>query len=475
MSEKKEYCGLFGIYGSPQAVDLTYRGIYALQHRGQESAGICTVQGRRLVGHKGMGLVVDVFGREDLDRIKSHAAIGHVRYSTTGASTIVNAQPIWADYSEGMLAVAHNGNLVNSKELREEYESQGSIFQTTMDTEVILHILARPEIASRPDAMPFALSQLLGSYCFLFLTPTQLIAARDPNGFRPLCLGKLDGGWAFASETNAFDLTGVEYVRDVEPGEVVTIDKRGVRSEWIAPRGSVKPSYCVFEHVYFARPDSRIYGETVHLVREKLGEAMWREHPVEADIVVPIPDSGNSAAHGFARASKIALERGFIRNHYVGRTFIQPTQGQRVSGVEIKLNVVKEVVRGKRVVVVDDSIIRGNTSRMRVRQLRAAGASEVHMRVSCPPTRWPCYYGIDFPTRDELIAANKTVEEIRKFLELDSLGYLSEEGLLSAVTNPKDHYCTACFTGKYRAAVPGKGDKHVFERKHEEKPVEAKS
>lgn len=448
----KEACGLFGIHGDAEAVHHTYYGLYAQQHRGQESAGIASADGKSIKHHRGMGLVADVFSEETLVSLRNPMAIGHVRYSTTGASTIENAQPLLVRYSRGSIAVAHNGNLVNTLALRTAAEAKGSIFQTTCDSEVILHLLAQPEIASRPDALAEAMRRIQGAFSLLFLTPDELIAVRDPQGFRPLCLGKAGAAWVIASETCAFSLIGAKYVRDVEPGEIVRINAQGLRSERFVTREQAQPAHCVFEHVYFARPDSQVYGDTVQVVRTRLGEALAKEHPAEADAVVPIPDSGNDAALGFSRVSGIPLEHGFIRNHYVGRTFIQPSQATRDTSVSIKLNIVPEVVRGKRIVLIDDSIIRGTTAKSRIRTLREAGAKEVHMRVSCPPTRHPCYYGIDFPSSKELIAARMTVEGIRDYLQLDSLGYLSLDGLLSAVTKPKNHYCTACYSGQY--AVP---------------------
>jgi amidophosphoribosyltransferase len=449
----KEFCGLFGIYGSPEAAHLTYLGLYALQHRGEESAGIVVTDGQRLTHQKGMGLVSDVFDEDKLARLSGSAAIGHVRYSTTGSSNLNNTQPLVVTYAGGPLAVAHNGNLVNSQVLRESYEARGSIFQTTTDSEVIVHLMADPANLNRDDAIARALREIKGAYSLLFLTPSAMIAARDPHGWRPLVLGRLDDAWVVASETSAFDLVGVEFIREVEPGEIVIIDDDGIRSEWITPKGSVTPAHCIFEQVYFARPDSFMFGDNVHAVRKRFGAQLAREHAVDADIVVSVPDSGNSAAMGYAEESGIPLERGFIRNHYVGRTFIKPGADSRAAGVQIKLNIVKDVVKDKRVVVIDDSIIRGNTSRARIKQLRDAGAKEVHFRISCPPTLSPCFYGIDFPTTTELIAANKTLDEIRDHLELDSIGYLSLEGMLSCVSQPETHYCTACWTGNYRVSI----------------------
>ncbi len=445
----KEACGLFGIFGDPEAALKTYYGLYALQHRGQESAGIASTDGRRIKLHRGMGLVADVFTETRLAELANPIAIGHVRYSTTGASTITNAQPLLVSYARGPLAVAHNGNLVNGAELRREAEERGSIFQTTCDSEVILHLLAQPEIAGRPDALHEALRRLRGAFSLLFLIRDELIAARDPQGFRPLCLGQVGAAWVVASETSAFSLLGARYVRDIEPGEVLRISTRGLRSELFVPREEVRPAHCIFEHVYFARPDSMVFGDTVHLVRVRLGERLAQEHPVPADIVVPIPDSGSAAALGFSRVSGIPMDHGFIRNHYVGRTFIQPSQASRDTSVSIKLTLVPEVVRGRRIVLIDDSIVRGTTARSRVHNLRDAGAKEVHMRVSCPPIRHPCYYGIDFPDAKELIAAHHSVAEIRRYLELDSLEYLSLEGLLASVSQPAGNYCTACYSGVY--------------------------
>ncbi len=450
MSEIKHECGLFGVYGSPDAVEQVYYGLYSLQHRGEESAGIASTDGSVIAWHKGMGLVSSVFSPQILKRIRNPSAIGHVRYSTIGKSEWQNAQPLVAQYSRGQVAVAHNGQLVNTKQLRDSLERSGAIFQTqasstvqcTSDSEVILHLMARPEYR---DNLSGLLRDLKGAFSLLILTPDELIAARDPNGFRPLCIGRLKGGYVIASETCAFDQVGADYLRDVAPGEIVYIDKNGLRSETFAP---AKPSYCVFELIYFSRPDSKIYGENVHLVRQKLGAKLAEECPVDADIVVPVPEGGTSAAMGYSQASGIPLERGFVRNHYVGRTFIQPQSGQRQKKVEVKLNVISDVVTGKRVVVVDDSIVRGTTSKSRFSQLRRAGAKEIHVRISCPPHRYPCYYGIDFQIKKELIAAVSPIEDIAEFLEVDSLGYLSIEGLLSCTASPKD-YCVACFAGKY--------------------------
>ncbi len=465
MPEARDHCGLFGVFGSAHAVDLTYYGLYAQQHRGQESAGIASVQDGRLVYHKAMGLVADVFNRDALQKLKSHAAIGHVRYSTTGSSNPANAQPIVVETSLRMLAVAHNGNLVNSATLRREIEEQGHffpVFHTTTDTEIILYLVARE--AELEKGLKHAMNRIKGAFSLLFLTPDALVAVRDPQGFRPLVLGKKGSAWAVASETCAFDLSDIEFQRDIEPGEILVIDRNGPRSERFLPKKECRPAHCLFEHVYFARPDSRVHGDLVHDVRWKLGQELARQHPVEADFVTPIPDSGLFAAQGYAEQAKLPYRMAYIRNHYVGRTFIKPSQGERASGVEIKLAAVKEIVKGKRVVVVDDSVIRGTTSKSRIKLLRDAGAKEVHLRVSCPPTKHACYYGIDFPNPKELIASSKTVEEIRRHIGVDSLGYLSLDGLLSAVSGPKPNYCTACWTGNYSVPPVDVMDKEMHEK-----------
>jgi len=447
--ELKEECGLFGIFGHQEGVRNTFLGLYALQHRGEESCGIASTDGNEIISHRAMGLVSEALTPEALERLRNRTAIGHVRYSTTGASRIENAQPFVANYSQGRIAVAHNGNLVNASRLRREYERHGAVFQTSMDTEVIVHLIAKPSHALREEGFVHCLNHLKGSYSLLILTPQEMVAARDPQGFRPLSLGRLDGAHVVASETCALRQVGAEYLRDVAPGEMIRISEQGVRSDMFARPEHIRPQYCIFELIYFARPDSRVFDQNVHEVRKNFGRQLAREHPVEADVVVPVPDGGNSAAIGYARESGIPLDRGFIRNHYVGRTFIQASQDERASGVAIKLSPVDEVVRGKRVVAVDDSIVRGTTSRAKLAQLRDAGARKLHMRVTCPPHCFPCYYGIDFQAAGELIAAQRSVEEIRRFLKLDSLGYLSVDGLLECVRPPGEHYCTACFTGRY--------------------------
>ena len=466
MKEKKEHCGVFGVFGHRDASRITYLGLYALQHRGEESAGIVTSDGLHMHVHKGMGLVGDVFTEEVMHSLPGRSAIGHTRYSTTGSSLPKNAQPLVVNYSRGSMAIAHNGNLVNATTLHDELEAYGSIFQTTTDSEIVLHMMARPEYKNREEALVETVKKLQGAFSLVFLTENQLMGVRDPLGFRPLCLGRLNRAWVLASETCALDLIQAKFVREVEPGEIVIIDDKGVRS--LSPFGkSDRYSFCIFEHIYFARPDSKIFGESVEIVREKLGRRLAIEHPAKADLVIPIPDSGNAAALGFSHQSGISFAQGFIRNHYVGRSFIQPSQEIRDLNVKVKFNSLKDVIKGKRLVVVDDSIVRGTTCRSRVRSLRQAGAKEIHMRISCPPIRHPCFYGIDFPTRKELIAATHSTEEIRKFIEVESLGYLSLEGMLSCVSSP-EQYCTACYSGEYRTSVPSEGDKYALERTHGE-------
>ncbi len=458
-----EFCGLCGVCGHPDAARLAYLGLYALQHRGQESAGVAVWDGRTVRSQKGPGLVPEAIPEAKLDGLPGKIAVGHVRYSTTGSGRIQNIQPLIIEYLDGLLAVAHNGNLVNAKRLRSKYEQSGSIFQTSTDSEVVVHLLADPSNRGWPDAMARCLRQLKGAFSFLFLSDGKLVAARDPWGWRPLCLGRQGDAWAVVSETCALDLIHFEYVRDVRPGELITIDENGLTSEDFARNGQLHQ--CLFEHVYFARPDSSIFGENVHQVRMKLGRRLAKDFPVEADIVTAVPDSGNSAALGYSQESGIPLDFGFVRNHYVGRTFIMPTVKSRTGSVDIKLNAVKDVVKGKRVVVVDDSIIRGNTSRRRLTQLREAGAREIHVRITCPPTVSPCYYGIDFATTTELIAAQKSVDEIAKFIGADSLRYQTLEGLLASVNKPAD-YCTSCWTAKYPVPPEDEMDKMALEKRY---------
>jgi amidophosphoribosyltransferase len=445
-------CGLFGVYNHPEAANLTYLGLYALQHRGQESAGIAAADGTGFHVEKAMGWVSDVFGPERLRRLPGRIAIGHVRYSTAGSSNLRNAQPISASFSRGPIALAHNGNLVNADALRRELEASGAIFQSTSDSEVILHLLARIERVPLARALPLALAQVTGAHSLLMLTPDALIGCRDPHGFRPLVLGRLGDTWVLASETCALDLLQAEFVRDVEAGEIVIIDRSGVHS--LKPFPPKRQLQCVFEYVYFARPDTTLWGQNVYQSRKAMGRRLAEEYPVEADVVVPVPDSGLGAALGYSERSGIPFELGLIRNHYVGRTFIEPRQGIRHFGVRVKLNPMREALEGRRVVVVDDSIVRGTTSRKIVRMIRSCGAREVHLRISSPPIQWPCYYGIDTPTRKELIASSHKVEEIRRYLEADSVGYLSLEGLLKAVGGDESRFCHACFSGEYKVGFP---------------------
>ncbi len=448
----KDECGVFGIFGHPEASNLTYLGLYALQHRGQESAGIATADSTMIRMSRAMGHVSDAFDERTLDSLPGHIAIGHTRYSTAGESRLQNAQPILIDCAHGQIAVAHNGNLVNARELRDQLVRDGSIFQTSSDTEVILHLYARSRESSVEDALIESIAQVSGAYSFVLLTKDRLIAARDPHGFRPLALGRLDDAYIVCSETCALDLIGATYVRDVEPGELLVISDGGLRS--LKPFPAAPLAHCVFEHVYFARPDSYVFGKSVNEVRTELGRMLARESPVDADVVSPIPDSGVCAATGYASASGVPMEMGLIRNHYVGRTFIQPQQAIRHFSVRIKLNPVRSVLDGRRVVLVDDSIVRGTTSRKIVRMVRAAGAKEVHLRISCPPTISPCFYGVDTPDRSELIAAKNSLEEIRQFVEADSLAYLSLEGLMRAVGTGSGSYCSSCYTGVYPIASP---------------------
>ncbi len=447
-----DQCGLFGVFGHPDAAHLTYMGLYALQHRGQESAGIAAGDGKQLRLERGMGLVNDVFDESVLARLPGDRAIGHVRYSTAGDTIASNAQPYLIECHRGPIAIGHNGNLTNAALLRQELEAAGSIFQSTSDTEVILHLYARSHRERIEDAIAASLSKVMGAFSLVFLTPEALVAARDPWGFRPLVLGKLNGATVVASETTALDLIGAQYLRVVERGELIVVDAEGLRS--FKPFPPQPAAHCVFEHVYFARPDSIVFGRTVLQSRILLGRQLARENPVAADVVVAVPDSGIGAALGYAQESGLPFEWGLIRNHYVGRTFIAPRQGQRSVGVKIKLNPVRQVIEGRRVVLIDDSIVRGTTSRKIVRMVREAGAREVHLRISSPPTTGPCYYGIDTPTKAELIASSHSVEEIRQFIEADSLGYLSHQGLLLAVDDVRgERHCTACFSGRYPVAV----------------------
>lgn len=456
------HCGLFGIHGDADAVKKTYYALQALQHRGQEGAGIASSDGRELKVHTGKGLVPDVFAEPDaLARLGNPMAIGHVRYSTSGGTQNPrNYQPLFAHYFGGYVALAHNGDLTNKIELRDRLEREGALFQGTTDSETILHLMAMaPPPSDIEDRLLRILPLLEGAYSLLLLVPGKLIAVRDPRGFRPLWQGRKGDAVLFSSEDCAFDLFDAERVRELEPGEIAVVDKDGVRYRRFTDPHTSRVSQCVFEHIYFARPDSSIFGDNVHSVRMRLGRRLAEEHPANADVVTAVPDSGNSAAIGFSQRSGIPLDRGFIKNYYVGRTFIEPEPSQREIKVSLKLNAVREVVQGKRVVVIDDSIVRGTTALSRVRSLKKAGAREIHFRVSCPPTRNPCFFGIDFPTREELIANQKSIPEIAAFLGVDTLGYLSEDGLAASLSAPRETFCMACFNGAYPCRIPANYEK----------------
>jgi len=457
----REECGIFAVYGHEEAAKLTYFGLYALQHRGQESAGIVASDGRHVVEHKAMGLVPDLFGEEVLSKLKGNMALGHVRYSTTGSSLLMNAQPLKIHHLGKTLAIAHNGNLVNARQIRSHMEDEGSIFQTTTDSEVVLHLIARAMKKGLERAMLETMSQVKGAYSMVIMTEDSLLAFRDPHGFRPLCLGRLNSGYVLTSETCALDLVEAEYVREVEPGEVLIINAQGVQS--LRCDKASRKAQCIFELIYFSRPDSTVFGQNVYLFRKKQGQLLAEQFPLKADLVMPFPDSGNYAAIGFAQASGIPLEMGVIRNHYVGRTFIQPSQSMRDFGVKVKLNPVKELLKDRRVVIIEDSIIRGTTARTRIKTLRSIGAREIHLLVSCPPHRFPCFYGIDFSTRGELIASRKTVEEIRDYIGLDSLGYLSLDNLVRATHIPREDLCFACFDGNYPVPIDDSFSKFCLE------------
>ncbi len=464
--EKKEKCGLFGVWGTPDAAQLCYQGLFAQQHRGQESAGIAVSDGVTINGHMGMGLVSQVFPPRLLkEELVGRSGIGHVRYSTTGSSKLCNAQPLLRQYAMGPVAVAHNGNLINAALIRAEYEKHGHIFQSTTDTEVIVHLLAKPSHVHKQDPLPHVLKHLQGAFSLLFLFPDRMEACRDPWGVRPLVLGKTaDDHWCVASETCAFDAIDATFVREVEPGEIVRIDDNGIHSRFY-DKPAEEMAQCVFEHVYFANPASKIFGQNVHLARMAMGQQLAKEAPIDADYVMPMPDSGRSAALGFAQESKIPFNEGIVPNRFVGRTFILPGQAQRDRAVAMKLNIIPDVVAGKRVVIVEDSVVRGTTTRSKMRALRRAGAKEIHLRVSCPPIRHPCFYGIDFPTSEELIAHNRSVEEIKDFLEVDSLAYLTLDGLLNCMRESnKDKYCTACWSGRYKIPIDNPQTKFSFER-----------
>ena len=456
-----DQCGVFGIYGHPEAAKITYLGLHSLQHRGQESAGICTMDNGHLYNHKRMGLVADIFDEAAFKELPGRTAIGHVRYSTTGSSQLRNAQPIAVEYARGSIAIAHNGNLVNARRIRDELEARGSIFVSTVDSEIIVHLLARSSQPTIVEALISSLQKVRGAYSLLILSDDGMLGMRDPNGFRPLCLGKLGDSWVLASETCAFDIVDAKYIRDVEPGEIVLINENGLVS--IKPFERTTPSMCIFEYIYFARPDSRIFNTSVQKVRKRLGAILAQEATVPADVVVPVPDSSNMAATGFAEASGIPYEMGLIRNHYIGRTFIEPDQSIRDFGARLKYNAVKESLEGKRVILIDDSIVRGTTMRKIVKMLKNVGAKEVHLRITSPPIISPCFYGMDFPSRKELIAATHSLEEIQTYLRVDSLAYLSVEGMMKAVEGTPAGHCTACFTAKYPVPFDEETEKYSLE------------
>ena len=454
-------CGIFGMYGHKDAGRLAYLGLYALQHRGEESAGIVTLNKNKLNYHKGMGLVCDVFNERAIKALKGDIAVGHVRYSTTGSNVAKNVQPFVVNHKKDYITVAHNGNFTNTVKLRGQMEEKGSIFQTSIDSEIVTHLIASFKHSGLKESVIKALKRIKGAYSLVLLVNGVLIGARDPYGFRPLCLGRLDGAYVLASETCVFDLIGAEYLRDIEPGEVVFISKNKLES--VNAFSVDRQALCIFEYIYFARPDSNIFGRNVYLSRKRLGEQLACEYPVDCDLVMPVPDSGSYAALGFAQKTGMLLEMGMIRNHYIGRTFIQPSQLIRDFKVKVKLNPIKDVLKGKRVVIIEDSIVRGTTTRVRVKTLREVGVKEVHMRVSCPPIKFPCFYGIDFPSKKELIASGRTVDCIRDSIGLDSLEYLSLEGMLKSMLLPKEKFCTACFLGKYPTDISKKMCKRILE------------
>lgn len=465
----KHHCGLIGVYGHPDAVEMAYLGLFAQQHRGQESAGIVSrsiEQNHPIQRHVGMGLVTDVFSPQILKSLRNPVAVGHVRYSTTGSCHNTNSQPLLVTYAQGQVAVAHNGNLINASLLRKQYEQHGAIFNTSSDTEIIVHLLAKPSHLEKENQLAHVLSHLQGAYSLLFLFPDRMVAARDPFGFRPLMLGRMDNGaLVVASETCAFDILDAEFLREVLPGEILTIrDDLSLSSHRIVPEDTIKPAYCIFEQIYFADPSSDLFGENVHKVRHRMGEQLAREAPVDADAVIPVPNCARCAALGYSKESGIPYERGFTTSHYAGRSFILPEQGQRDLAVKMKLNVIKSSVKGKRLVVVEDSVVRGTTTQGKMGALRHAGAKEIHLRVASPPIRHPCYFGIDFPDPEKLIANERSVDEIREYLGVDSLHYLSMEGMLSCVKHPNDHYCTACFSGEYPMKVDQPVSKFALER-----------
>jgi amidophosphoribosyltransferase len=452
LDEFHEECGVFGVYGHPEAANLVYLGLYALQHRGQESAGIVSSNGKSLIAHRGMGLVADIFNSEVLEQLEGTSAIGHNRYSTTGSTSLKNCQPLVVEYAHGGLALAHNGNIVNFQELRERLETSGSIFQSSSDSELIIHLIAGSRAGDLRERVAEALAQVRGAYSMTILTEQCMIAARDPFGFRPLVIGKLNDATIVASETCALDLVRAEFVREIEPGEIVVIDDQGIRS--FNPFTPAPAKRCIFEYVYFARPDSLLFGRNVYQVRKIHGRTLAKESPVDADIVVPVPDSGNAAALGYAEQAGLPFEMALVRSHYIGRTFIEPRQSIRHFGVKIKFNPVAELLRDKRIVLIEDSLVRGTTLRKVIPMLRQAGAREVHMRIAAPPTTNSCFYGIDTPTREELFASSHSVEEVRQYITADSLAYLSWDGLYSFMDDKRDGFCDACFTGNYPVEIP---------------------
>ncbi|MGA3163710.1 MAG: amidophosphoribosyltransferase [Verrucomicrobiota bacterium] len=460
----KHYCGVFGIFGHPNAAELTYYGLYALQHRGQESAGIVTCHDGKFFKHHGMGLVPQVFNPQILHDLVGKMAVGHTRYSTTGSSHLRNAQPLTVDCMRGQIAVAHNGNLTNAAQLRDELESRGLVFQTTVDSEIIIMMLAQPILGGVENTLVQTLRRIEGAYSLVIMTEKELIGARDPFGFRPLALGRLNGSWVLASESVAFDQIQAEFVRDIAPGEIVIINEKGLVSLQAFPEHQ-RRAFCIFEYVYFARPDSTIGGRSVYGVRKEMGRQLAREYPIAADLIVPVPDSGVCAALGYSEQSGIPFEMAFVRNHYVGRSFLQPTQLIRDFDVRVKLNLISSLVKNKRVVIVDDSIVRGTTCKARVKTLKEAGAKEVHVLVSCPPHMNPCVYGIDFPDRGKLMAANNSLDEIRRFLNADSLHYLSQAGMVKATGLPKESFCMACYDGQYPVPYDPMFDKQIIERR----------
>ena len=459
----RDKCGVFAVYGHPDAARVTYFGLFALQHRGQESAGIVSTDSTTVCHHRGMGLVSEVFRENTLSTLSGHIAIGHVRYSTTGSSIITNAQPFLVHHSQDYYAIAHNGNLTNTEFLRSELEERGAIFQSTMDTEVIIHLMTPYLKLGLEEAIVKALSFVQGAYSVVMLAQNKIIAFRDSHGFRPLCLGKTDESWVVSSETCAFDLVGAKYIRDIEPGEIIIIDDNGLKS--LTPFAKKKKSFCIFELVYFARPDSNIFGRNVYMCRKRLGQILAQEYKPTVDFAMPFPDSGNYAAIGYAEASRIPFEMGMIRNHYVGRTFIQPTQTIRDFDVRVKLNPVSELIEGKDIVVIEDSIVRGTTSKNRIKALKEIGVGDIHMAISCPPTRFPCPYGIDFSSKGELLAAQTSdTDEIAKFIGLKSIHYLSLDGMVRATGLPKEDFCLACYNGEYPVVPSEKMEKLLFEQ-----------